>query len=83
MQINQPAAPVATAPKPVFWTVIGAAWKSLDKKGREMLTIAIGNKRSGVTQITLNENDRVFLRPNAKRPNMPKDPDYQVCVNPA
>jgi len=81
MQINKPSAPVQTAaPQPTLWTVIGAAWKRVDKKNREMLTVSIGNKRSGVESITFNAGDRIFLRPNVKRPNMQRDPDYQVCV---
>ena len=80
MQINQPAAPVQTAKAPSLWLTVGAAWKRLDKKNREMLTIVIGNRRKNVSQITFNAGDRMFLRPNVKRPNMPKDPDYQVCV---
>ena len=91
MQINNPAAPtqavaapVATpvAVKPtVLFTVIGAAWKRIIK-GNEFLTISIGNTREGINQVTFNAGDKIFLRHNTKRPNMPKDPDFQVCVQP-
>ena len=80
MQINQPTAPVATVPTATLWTVIGAAWKRLDKKNREMLTVIVGNKRSGVNQITFNAGDKIFSRPNVKRAGKLTDPDYQVCV---
>lgn len=80
MQINQPSAPVQAAKPQTLWTVIGAAWKKLDKKNREMLTVIVGSKRGNVNQITFNAGDRLFLRPNVKRPNMLRDPDYQVCV---
>ncbi len=78
MQINQPTAP--EQPKQTLWTVIGAAWKRLDKKNREMLTVVVGNTRSNVKQITFNAGDKIFLRPNVKRAGKLTDPDYQVCV---
>jgi hypothetical protein len=82
MQVNKTSAPaIAAAPVQTLWTVVGAAWKKLDKKGREMITVKIGNTREGINSITINNSDVLFLRASAKRPNMPKDPDYQLCVN--
>jgi len=80
MEINKPAAPVQPAKPQTLWLTIGAAWEGVDKKGRKLLTAVIGNRRNNVNQITLNAGDRMFLRPNVKRANMPKDPDFQICV---
>ena len=62
-----------------LWPIIGAAWKNTDKKGRELLSVVIGNRRAPFSELTLKPEDKLMLRPNSKRPGK-KDADYQVCL---
>ena len=83
MQINQPAVAVAAPIVNTLWKTIGAAWRKVDKKGREQIDILVGSARKGqepVTSVSFKAGEVIHLRVNTKRPNAPKDPDFQVCV---
>ena len=70
----------ATVQKPsVLWPTIGKAWINTDKKGRPLISIVIGNRRENLGSVTLNEGDKLALRPNQQRPGR-KDANYQVCL---
>lgn len=80
-EIKQAAAPTAAAPVQTLWPIIGKAWKNVDKKGRELLSVVVGNRHEPFAELVLKPNDRLVLRPNQKRPGK-KDADYQVCLAP-
>lgn len=66
-----------------IYPTVGKAWINTITKGKmagqQSLSIIVGNRRENLGSITLNAGDKLFLRPNTKRPGR-KDADYQVCL---
>jgi hypothetical protein len=79
----KPVAQSATAETPAaqLWPIVGKAWINKDKKGRELISLVFGNRREPFGELVIKPNDRLVMRPNAKRAGV-RDADYQICLAP-